>query len=163
MKCLKLPVRTLCLFGLAVFVLISGCSTISKPFECEAPTMTLNIIPARDINPADDGRASPVVLNVFALEGDRQFEQEDFISLFQDPDAVLGKDLLSLVKLREITPGEDPRQEKIDLDVRTRYVGVMAEYIRYEDAETKIVIPREDECESNVTLFIDRLSMRFEK
>jgi type VI secretion system protein VasD len=159
MKCLTIPVRN---FLICILVsLVAGCGTVKPLFECEEPAFTLNIKVATDINPAQDGRASPVILNVFALEGERQFEQEEFIALYQDPDAVLGRDLLSAVKLRELIPGE-LRTEKLVFDKRTRFVGIMAEYIRYDDADTKLVIPRK-ECKSSVDLFVDRLSMRFEQ
>jgi len=157
MKCLTLPMRCCLIVLLALF--ISGCGSKSL-FECEEPTFALDIVVAGDINPAEDGRASPIILNVFGLEGERQFEQEEFISLYQDPDGVLGRDLLSVEKLRELTPGE-LRTEQFVFDQRTRFVGIMAEFIRYDDADTKLVIPRQ-ECNGKGTLFVDRLSMRFE-
>lgn len=159
MTCLTVPIRAVIV--LMLFMLVAGCGSVKPLFECEQPTYTLNIKVSPDINPAEDGRASPVILNVFALEGERQFEQEEFISLYQDPDAVLGKDLLAAVKLKELIPGEE-RTENLVFDKRTRFLGIMAEFIRYDDADTKLVIPRM-ECENSIDLFVDRLSMRFKQ
>ena len=164
MNCPTVPFRNVLVRNVLVgllALLVAGCGTVKPLFECDEPTYTLNIKVSPDINPAEDGRASPVILNVFALEGERQFEQEEFISLYQDPDAVLGKDLLSAVKLKELIPGES-RTEKLVFDKRTRFLGIMAEFIRYDDADTKLVIPRK-ECESSVELFVDRLSMRYKQ
>ena len=159
MTCLTVPVRICAIFILVIFT--ASCGSVKPLFECEQPAYSLNIKVATDINPAEDGRASPVILNIFALEGERQFEQEEFISLYQDPDSVLGRDLLSAVKLKELIPGE-ARTEKLVFDQRTRFIGIMAEFIRYDDADTKLVIPR-TECEAKVDLFVDRLSMRFDQ
>ncbi|OZG70980.1 type VI secretion system-associated lipoprotein [Hahella sp. CCB-MM4] len=158
MKCLKQTIFPI-ISGI-LMVLIAGCSTVGGVVGRDT-TVTLNITTATDINPDEDGRASPVILNFYALENERQFEQEDFIALYQDPDAVLGRDLIFTTKFKEFTPGEE-RTESLVVDDRTRYIGIMAEYIRYEDAATKIVMPIDANTGNKFRMFIDRLSMRYE-
>ncbi len=158
MKCLKLRLIPILLVLFAI--LATGCSTVGEIVDRDT-TVTLNIIAATDVNPNEDGRASPVILNFYALENERQFEQEDFITLYQDPDSVLGRDLIFTTKFKEFTPGED-RVETLTLDNRTRYIGIMAEFIRYEDAATKIVMPIDAHTGNKLRVFIDRLSMRYD-
>ncbi len=158
MKCLKQTFFPI--FAGLMMVLVSSCSTVGGVVGRDT-TVTLDIRTAIDINPNEDGRASPVILNFYALENERQFEQEDFIALYQDPDSVLGRDLIFTTKFKEFTPGEE-RTESLVVDDRTRYIGIMAEYIRYEDAATKIVMPVDANTGNKFRVFIDRLSMRYE-
>ncbi|WP_020408568.1 type VI secretion system lipoprotein TssJ [Hahella ganghwensis] len=158
MKCLKQTFFPI--FAGMLIVLMAGCSTVGEVVGRDT-TVTLDIRSATDINPNEDGRASPIILNFYALENERQFEQEDFIALYQDPDSVLGRDLIFTTKFKEFTPGE-VRTESLVIDDRTRYIGIMAEFIRYEDASTKIVIPVDAHTGNKFRVFIDRLSMRYE-
>jgi len=157
MRCLKQTLMPI-LFALSA-VLITSCTTVGKIVDRDT-TVTLDFRATTDINPNEDGRASPVILNFYALENERQFEQEDFISLYQDPDSVLGRDLIFTTKFKEFTPGET-RIESLTVDNRTRYIGIMAEFIRYDDAVTKIVVPIDAHAGNKILVFIDRFGMRF--
>ncbi|AZZ93194.1 type VI secretion system lipoprotein TssJ [Hahella sp. KA22] len=137
---------------------VAGCTTVGK-WTGRETTVTLRIHGANDVNPNEDGRASPVILNIFELENDRQFDQEEFIALFQSAKEVLGRDLVKTYKLKELTPGE-LREETFTFDKRTHYIGVMAEYIRYDDASTKVVFQIDQNTGNKLDLFVDRLGMR---
>lgn len=94
------------------------------------------------VNPDSDGRASPVVLNLLYLRDDRQFEQEDFIALLESPESRLGKDIIEKIRLKEFIPSEK-RTESFVLPNDVEYVGIVVEYVQYQDANGKLVLPIE--------------------
>ncbi|WP_281647717.1 type VI secretion system lipoprotein TssJ [Parendozoicomonas sp. Alg238-R29] len=126
-------------FSIFLVVFITGCSTGREVLNFDT-LAELQISATNDINLDDDGRPSPLVIRVFKLADARQFEREDFLALYEQAEDRLGRDLLGTVKLKEIAPGEN-RLEEIELTPEVRYLGVMAEYSRYGDTKTMLVLP----------------------
>jgi type VI secretion system protein VasD len=127
-----------------VFLLIlclglSSCASTRKMLNFDTATL-LSINASADVNPNSNGRASPVVVRVFALKDQRQFKQQDFLALYENAEERLGDDLADVIKLKEFAPNE-ARKELITLTDDIRYIGIMVEYIRYEDATTTMVLP----------------------
>ncbi|WP_308364173.1 MULTISPECIES: type VI secretion system lipoprotein TssJ [unclassified Microbulbifer] len=118
---------------------------------CQTTRRTLNfdtsvelVVDARnDVNPDNDGRASPVVVRVFMLADDRQFSREDFLNLYENAESRLGKDLLDTVILKEFAPGEQ-RLEKLNLTPEVKYIGLLAEFVQYQDADALMLLPITD-------------------
>ena len=130
------------LCGVSVVLLaavLSGCQSARKALDFDTSAV-INFSALNNINPDSDGRASPVVIHVFELAGDRQFGREDFLSLYEGSKARLGKDLVDSVVLKEITPGEN-RSEILSLAPEVKFIGLMAEFIQYRDAEALMVLP----------------------
>lgn len=120
-------------------LIISGCQSARKALNMDT-SVALRLSATETLNPDSDDRPSPVVLHVFELADDRQFSREDFLSLYEGAAARLGKDLIGSVALKEITPGEE-RVETLPLSAEVKYIGVMAEFIQYRDAEALLVFP----------------------
>lgn len=116
----------------------SACQTARK--KLDLPTLaTLNLYTAHDVNPDADGRASPVVVRIFKLTDDRRFKRADFLSLYEGADGRLGDNLLAVVTLKELAPGE-VRQEVIRLPDETRAIGIMAEFSQYQSAQPLLAL-----------------------
>lgn len=88
-------------FAGALLVFLVGCSTVNKFVP---PSTDLNINVAADVNPDISGRPSPVVLKVFELSSRTIFDTQDFFSLYDTPEEILGPDLLKKDEL-ELQPG----------------------------------------------------------
>jgi type VI secretion system protein VasD len=118
---------------------IAGCQATRRALNTDT-TAVLNFTISNDVNPDSDDRPSPIVISVYALKDSRQFEREDFLSLYQGAKQRLGADLVRSVRLREFVPGET-RSESIPLDPSIHYLGVVAEYVQYDKAKTTVVLP----------------------
>ncbi len=145
------------LFFVLPAILLSGCQSVKKALDLNT-TAVLEISAAADINPDFDGRPSPVVLHVFKLADDRQFRRQDFLGLYESAAARLGKDLIGSVVLKEITPGES-RQEIIKLTPEVKYLGVMAEFSQYRDADAIIVLPVLEHNKNSFAISVNGISI----
>ena len=73
-------------------IVIVGCSAanfVVKPYS------TLEVKSAHNINPDSNGRPSPGVFYVFELTSYTIFSNQDFFSLYENPEKVLGPDLVN--------------------------------------------------------------------
>jgi type VI secretion system protein VasD len=110
------------------------------------------------VNPDSDGRTSPIVLNLLYLKDNRQFEQEDFIALLESPEDRLGKDLIEKVRLKEFIPSES-RWVTYVVPEGVNYVGVIAEFIQYQDAQGKLILPIERHTYNEFKVLVDKNSI----
>lgn len=95
---------------------------------------------ASDINPDAQQQASPVFLRLYELNDPQAFEKADFIDLYDGDEATLGKTLVAKQQLERFVPGQD-RTDNVVLKPGTRYVGLYAEFLQYQDARYKVVLP----------------------
>ncbi|HVK99272.1 MAG TPA: type VI secretion system lipoprotein TssJ [Dongiaceae bacterium] len=154
---LKRPLPGLVLAGLMALVL-TACGTTRKALDLET-TATLTITATTDVNPNSDGRAAPIVIQILKLRDERQFKQEDFLSLFQDAKGRLANDYIEMTRLKELAPGET-RVEKLNLSPDVKFIGILGEYIQYDTAQAKLVIPIEAHKNNEVNVRIERLNIR---
>lgn len=138
-------------------MLLSSCASFREfmGFDTEAQ-LKFNISSA--VNPDTNGRPSPIVINLLFLKDNRQFEQEDLISLLSNASERLGKDVIDTVRLKEFIPGEE-RTETFKLSNDTAYIGILAEYVQYQDAEAKLILPIEAHTTNKYFVNINKLSM----
>jgi type VI secretion system protein VasD len=123
-----------------------------------ATTIELELTVSSMVNPDSDGRTSPVVLNLLYLKDNRQFEQEDFIALLESPEDRLGKDLIEKIRLKEFIPSEI-RDVIYVLPEGVNYVGIVAEFIQYQDAQGKLILPIERFSANEFGLSVDKDSI----
>lgn len=123
-------------------VSMAACQTTRRTLNLDT-SVALHVDIEQDVNPDSDGRASPVVLRVFMLADDRQFSREEFLSLYENADSRLGKDLLNTVILKEFAPGEQ-RVEELTLTPEVKYIGLLAEFVQYQRAEALMLLPITD-------------------
>lgn len=142
-----------CVLLALALVSVSGCQSARKALNMDT-SMVVRLTATDAVNPDSDGRPSPVVLHVFQLADDRQFSREDFLSLYEGAAARLGKDLIDSVALKEVTPGET-RSETLPLTPEVKYIGLMAEFIQYRDAEALLVVPVLEHNQTVVSVSLD--------
>ena len=146
---------------LFLILTVASCSTTRKALNLDT-SLDLVVRASKDINPNSDGHAAPIVLQVIKLRDARQFKNEDFLNLFEDPKGRLGNDLIEITKLKELAPGEK-REEKISLTPDVKFVGILGEFIQYDKAKAKVVIPIEAYSTNNADLRVEKLNLRLEE
>lgn len=144
-----------------VLGLVWGCQPTRRALNFDTG-IELHLSAANMVNPDRDGRASPVVIRVFKLSDDRQFSREDFLNLYEDAENRLGKDLLGTIVLKELAPGE-VRKERIELSRDVKYVGLLAEFVRYQDAQAVQVTSIVDHKINKVLVDISGTKLRAKK
>jgi type VI secretion system protein VasD len=138
-------------------VISTGCAYTRAKLDLDTSAfLSFKVSPT--VNPDSSGRASPVVLNLYYLTDNRQFEQEEIISLLQSAEDRLGKDLIDHVRLKEFIPGEK-REESLPLTTQVKYIGVVAEYVQYEEAQSKLLIPIEPHKKNSYFVIVDKLAL----
>lgn len=157
MRLSLLKTSTLLIIMSLAAALLNGCAYTREKLDLETSAL-LKFRVSETVNPDSNGRPSPVVLNLFFLTDNRQFEQEDIISLLQDADDRLGKDMIDKVRLKEFIPGEI-REKKLKLSKKVKYIGVLAEYVQYEDAQAKLLLPIEAHTKNRYFLNVDKLAL----
>jgi len=142
---------------IAFICLLAACAFTRETLDL---TTELNIefTVSSSVNPDSDERSSPVVLNLLYLKDNRQFEQEDFIALLESPEDRLGKDLIEKIRLKEFIPSEE-REVAYVLPEGVNYVGVIAEFIQYQDAIGKLILPIEGHASNKYTVSVDKDSI----
>ncbi len=145
------------LFITLMIILVSGCQTTREVlnFDTEAK-LKFSVSP--DVNPDRDDRASPIVLRLFLLTDRRQFDREDFLSLFENAENRLGSDLIREITLKEFSPSED-RIEVIELTEDIKYIGIIAEYVNYDDSDPIDILEIKEHNTNTYDIQINRLSI----
>jgi type VI secretion system protein VasD len=104
-------------------VLTSGCASNRE----EKPVQTKTTLYATlDANPDASGRASPIVVRVFELKNETQFNGADFFALYDKERETLGETLL----MREeyiLQPGER-KEILLPLSKDARFIGAIAAF-----------------------------------
>src|ERR1700722_17718151 len=108
---------------LVMMLVLSGCA--SHPPDERVPTRAL-LAATQDVNPDINGRPSPVVVRIFQLRGDSEFQAADFPSLYTHEKESLGASLIVSQEF-ELRPG-DPLDTRIPVARDARYVGAIAAY-----------------------------------
>jgi type VI secretion system protein VasD len=135
-------------------VLISSCATINSIIP---PSTDINFNVSADINPDMNGRASPVVVKVFELSSRTIFDTQDFFTLYESPEDILGPDLLKKDEL-ELQP-EELKKYKMVLNKNTRYVGFVVAYRNIDSSRWRSVIEVSPTGYDNFTMNIEKLAI----
>ncbi len=135
-------ITTVFYFGALILIsTLAGCSS-SKSRVGGALSLntdlTINFDVGENINPDASQRPSPVFLRLYELADPTAFEKADFIDIYERDAAVLGDSLVARQQLKRFAPDEK-RTESIVLKPETRYVGLYAEFLQYQDAQYKVV------------------------
>ncbi|UTA46615.1 type VI secretion system lipoprotein TssJ [Simiduia sp. 21SJ11W-1] len=148
--------RRIAFFG-AITLLLAACQATRETLNFDT-SANVTLYAALDINPDQDKRASPLVIRVFKLADARQFGREDFLNLYEDAENRLGRDLLDTVVLKEIAPGEK-RTETFELAPEVKYLGLLAEFVNYQDADAVTIIPIQPHTENDIDLQINGVKL----
>ena len=101
------------------------------------------------------------MVRIITLRDARQFKQEDFLNLYEDPEGRLGNDLIEITRLKELAPGES-REETFNLSPEVKFIGILGEYIQYEDAQAKAVIAIEPHATNKARISLEKLKVNIE-
>ena len=123
------------LMSFSLLFLVLGCTTMNKIIP---PSTDLIINVSKNVNPDTSERPSPVVMKIFELSSRTIFDTQDFFSLYDTPEKILGPDLLKKDEL-ELQP-DSVQQYKMSLNRNTRYVGVVVAYRNIDQARWRAVI-----------------------
>ncbi|AUM13127.1 type VI secretion system lipoprotein TssJ [Ketobacter alkanivorans] len=160
---MMMPLRHLLQITISALLIFSltACGTTRKALNLET-SAEFKFVASMDVNPTTaTGKAAPIVVQVITLRDARQFKQEDFLNLFEDPQSRLGNDLIEITRLKEFAPGES-RVETFNLTPDVKFIGILGEYIQYEDAEAKAIIPIEPHTTNKARISIEKLKVRIE-
>lgn len=139
-------------------LLLAGCDASKRALNLKTEVL-LNFTASTNINPDSYGQSLPLVMRAYELKGTERFLKENFIRLYDDDKTILGEDLINKIELKEIMPGSENFQQVIINDDRTTHIGLMAEFIQYDKAQTRVVIPIEKYSKNNKYIWIDELLM----
>jgi len=139
---------------MSLIAVLAACAYTREKLDLMT-SLELELKVSSTVNPDSDGRTSPVVLNLLYLKDNRQFEQEDFIALLESPEDRLGKDLIEKIRLKEFIPSEN-RGLTYVIPEGVNYVGVIAEFIQYQDAQGKLILPIERHTDNEFNVFVDK-------
>jgi type VI secretion system protein VasD len=109
-----------CLY-LSFLLLLSGCHLLTRE-----PYLTVKVTAAGFINPDQQGRASPVVVDLYQLKATYPFGQLHYQKLTQDEGSALGGTLLDKQRI-VIRPGNSYIWEPTR-NAETRFIGVVVGY-----------------------------------
>ncbi len=112
---------------------------------------------AADVNPSVSKRPSPLLLRIYALKTATAFNAADFVSLYQQDQAVLGADLLGREELI-LKPG-DARPMTTVSAPDTRFIGVFAAYRDLDHATWSSVVPVQPGQKQRVAISAEALSV----
>ena len=127
--------KKLILFLLSSILLVSSCATVNNIVP---PSTDLRINVAKNVNPDITGRPSPVVMKVFELSSRTIFDTQDFFTLYDEPESILGPDLLKKDEL-ELQP-DSKQKHSMKLNKNTRYIGLIVAYRDIDKARWRSVI-----------------------
>ncbi len=135
-----------------IIVVLVGCA--SGP-----PALRINgsIEASPELNPDSRGRASPVVVRVYRLRSPGSFQRADFFALYHNEMSSIGQSLISLDEF-EIQPGEK-RDYNMEVDVETKYLGVIAAFRDLGNARWRDLIKLSGEKKVSVTINLESLGV----
>lgn len=155
-------VKTLIFLIPVLFLSLTACSS--------NPVLKVkgNISSTSTLNPNIDGKPMPLSIMFLHLKDDKKFSSSDFFSLFNDPGATLGNDLLAYKKIQLLPATHEPFEQSISTDVKA--IGVIAAYRDLEKSKWKslITIPQKKPMFSktivkNLQIDLSRLALNISR
>jgi type VI secretion system protein VasD len=114
--------RTVGVWIACVTLAVVGCAAKQpKPVETRAL-----LVASADVNPDPNGRPSPIVVRIYQLRGDTEFNNANFFDIYEKEKETLGASLIAREE-KTLFPGQ---QIEIDLPLsgEARFVGAVAAY-----------------------------------
>ena len=139
---------------LITLLFLSGCG--SSPSIIKS-----HITVSEDVNPDITGRASPVVIRVYELKSLGNFDSADFYSLYENYETALRTDLTGTEQFL-LGPGETQSYKQTTSD-ETSFIGVIAAFRELDKAVWKDSISVVPKKNSEVTISLEKLSVKITK
>ncbi len=140
----------LLLISMALF----GCSAANLVVD---PYSDLEIAASHKINPDSNGRPSPVVVYVFELTSNTIFESQDFFSIYEESEKVLGPDLVNKYEV-SLTPGQKETYQA-SMSPKTEYLGIVVAFRDIENSNWRQVIKVDKTGYNTYQVLLEDLSL----
>lgn len=130
---------------LVTALLLTSCSTVNTKLGglLDLDTdLTLTFTVEKNVNPDDSKIPSPLIIRMYELSSTKVFENANFIDLYERDAEVLGSTMISAEALKALKPGEVIEVNAV-LSKDTLNIGLYAEFLQYENAKYKVIIPIE--------------------
>lgn len=144
-----------CLFLAYLAVVVSGCAVANYVVD---PYTNIRFEAKDNVNPDASGRSSPLVLRVYELRSAEAFESAGFFDLYDEPEGVLDRDLLSQSEI-VLRPGI-VRLHEMTVDKKAEYIGIIAAFQNIEEAEWKLVLDASPKGYKDINILIDKLELQ---
>jgi type VI secretion system protein VasD len=131
---MKSPLWLIRTASIIILLWVTGCASTPKPAVIQ---VLLDVQP--NVNPDSRGRSSPIVMRLYEIKSLAAFNTADFFSIFDRDKETLGAELLAREEF-QLRPGEK-RQFNRQLQLDTRYVGVIAAFRDLERSQWRAVLP----------------------
>ncbi|MCL6272128.1 type VI secretion system lipoprotein TssJ [Sansalvadorimonas sp. 2012CJ34-2] len=125
---------------------LAGCSTFSSGvteadrLKNSKTSLEITLDAGYDLNPNDRGEASPLKIRLYELQAADLFSQADFLDLYDQDSASLQDSLIKIHRIPAQRPGQKTQLD-FPLDPSTRFIAVLAEFSRYQDADARVIAP----------------------
>jgi len=128
---------------IAIMFTLTACTSMNSKvgglLDLDAD-LQIKFIVNHDINLDDHKVASPLVVRMYELKSTKAFEAANFIDLYERDTEILGKTMITEQSLKPLQPNEN-RTESFVLSKGTKFVGLYAEFLQYENSKYKVIIP----------------------
>jgi type VI secretion system protein VasD len=146
---------------LASVLMLSACSS-SNIFSSAAnaiisPSTDLIFHVAKDVNPDLNERPSPVVVTIYQLSSRTIFDNQDFFSLYENAQTILGPDLLTKQEL-ELQP-EQEMVQTLKLNKNANYVGIVVAYRDVDNSRWRGVVEVSPTGYDDIDINIEKLAV----
>ncbi len=142
-----------CLF-LGCVMLLGGCAVANYVVD---PYTNIRFEAEENINPDRSDRPSPLVVKIYELESVETFNSADFFDLYDEPQAILEDDLLSLSEV-VVRPGL-VHVHPMTLDSKARYIGIVAAFQNISEARWKLVVDATPKGYKTLKIAVDGLKL----
>ncbi|GGP73081.1 type VI secretion system lipoprotein TssJ [Shewanella ulleungensis] len=139
---------------MSMLVLVTGCKTINAVVP---PSTDITFNASADVNPDINNRPSPVVVKIFELSSRTIFDTQDFFTLDESAESVLGPDLIRKDEL-ELQPSEI-REYSMSLGNNTRFVGVIVAYRDIDSSRWRSVVSVDPTGYDDVIINIEKIAV----
>ncbi|MGR8931742.1 MAG: type VI secretion system lipoprotein TssJ [Gammaproteobacteria bacterium] len=147
----------------AVFgLLLTGCAgEPAAPTPLPPTLVNVQVDCGTNVNPGNDGAASPVMLRLYELREPSSFKTADFFDLFNDDKAVLAGDLAQKSEML-LKPGET-KSLTIQPDSTVHSFGAFAAFRQLDDAQWRGVVEVTEHQTQTVNIKLDRNRLSMDK
>lgn len=138
-----------------IFLLL-GCSSSTAGFN----RLTTVYIASSYINPDINDQPSPLVVTLYQLKTDAVFKDADFFSVYNDPKATLGDDLIMRDQV-EIEPNQKITKIQ-DISSDTHNIGIVAAYRDLHNAQWRQIVSIQKAKDTRMIIKLNALSIKCE-
>ena len=124
---------------LAVFCFGCASEPPAPPPPVPPTTVSLQLNSEQNVNPDVSGKGAPVLLRVYELKDQANFNGADFFALFDKEKAVLAGDLLRKQEFL-LKPGE-AKTLQVEPGADARFIGFFAAFRQLDNAQWRVIAP----------------------